>query len=109
MKNHVSHGVDIIKGSRWLMDANDIVSHHHEKYNGNGYSANKKTLTGKNIPLTARIFAIADVFDALTSRRPYKEPFDFDTTMEEMEKNVNTHFDPELFTTFKAFIYNHRC
>jgi len=67
------------------------------------YAANgDKALTGKNIPLAARIFAIADVFDALTSRRPYKEPFDFDTTMIEMEKNVGTHFDPELFASFKT-------
>jgi len=103
MKNHVGHGVDIIQNSSWLQDAEDIVLHHHEKYSGNGYAANgDKALTGKEIPLAARIFAIADVFDALTSRRPYKEPFDFDTTMAEMEKNAGTHFDPELFTSFKT-------
>jgi len=77
---------------------------------GNGYAANgDKALTGKDIPLAARIFAIADVFDALTSRRPYKEPFDFDTTMTEMEKNVGTHFDPELFSAFQSIakpLYN---
>ncbi len=103
MKNHVGHGVDIIKNSSWLQDAEDVVLHHHEKYGGNGYAASgDKALTGKNIPLAARIFAIADVFDALTSRRPYKEPFDFDTTMTEMEKNVGTHFDPELFIAFQS-------
>jgi len=104
MKNHVGHGVDIIKNSSWLQDAEDVVLHHHEKYSGNGgYAANgNKALTGKEIPLAARIFAIADVFDALSSRRPYKEPFDFDTTMTEMEKNVGTHFDPELFASFKT-------
>ena len=103
MKNHVGHGVDIIKNSSWLQDAEDVVLHHHEKYNGDGYSTNNdQILAGKDIPLVARIFAIADVFDALTSRRPYKEPFDFDSTMEEMEKSVGTHFDPELFATFKT-------
>jgi len=103
MKKHVAHGVDIIKNSSWLQDAEDVVLHHHEKYGGNGYAAiGDKALTGKDIPLTARIFAIADVFDALTSRRPYKEPFDFDTSMTEMEKNVGTQFDPELFATFKT-------
>jgi len=110
MKNHVGHGVDIIKNSSWLQDAEDVVLHHHEKYGGNGYAANgDKALTGKDIPLAARIFAIADVFDALTSRRPYKEPFDFDTTMTEMEKNVGTHFDPELFSAFQSIakpLYN---
>jgi len=110
MKNHVGHGIDIIRNSSWLQDAEDVVLHHHEKYGGNGYAANgDKALIGKNIPLAARIFAIADVFDALTSRRPYKEPFDFDTTMAEMEKNVGTHFDPELFIAFQSIakpLYN---
>ena len=102
MKNHVSHGVDIIRSSSWLQDGEDVVLHHHEKYNGSGYAANKdQILAGKNIPIVARIFAIADVFDALTSRRPYKEAFDFDTTIAEMEKSIGTHFDPELFITFK--------
>jgi len=103
MKNHVGYGIDIIKDSSWLQDAKDVILHHHEKYSGNGYSSDGgKALTGKNIPLVARIFSIADVFDALTSHRPYKEPFDFNTTMIEMEKNVGTHFDPELFSTFKT-------
>ncbi|MCK5122418.1 MAG: hypothetical protein KAQ91_10560, partial [Methylococcales bacterium] len=98
----VSHGVDIIRSSSWLQDGEDVVLHHHEKYNGSGYAANKdQILAGKNIPIVARIFAIADVFDALTSRRPYKEAFDFDTTIAEMEKSIGTHFDPELFITFK--------
>lgn len=103
MKKHVSYGVDIISSSSWLMDAEDVVMHHHEKYNGTGYAAtDDEVVAGKDIPLVARIFAIADVFDALTSRRPYKEPMDFDTTLAEMEKNVGTHFDPELFSTFKS-------
>jgi len=103
MKNHVGYGIDIIKDSSWLKDAEDVILHHHEKYSGNGYSNDgKASLTGKDIPLVARIFSIADVFDALTSHRPYKEPFDFNTTMIEMEKNVGTHFDPELFDIFKT-------
>lgn len=103
MKKHVGIGVDIIKNSSWLEDAEDVVLHHHEKYNGGGYSAQgHDTLSGHHIPLVARIFTIADVFDALTSSRPYKDPVDFDTTMAEMEKNVGTHFDPELFNTFKS-------
>lgn len=103
MKNHVGHGIDIINNSSWLKDAEDVVLHHHEKFNGDGYATDDdEALAGTDIPLAARIFAIADVFDALTSRRPYKEPFDFDSTMEEMEKNVGTHFDPELFAAFKT-------
>jgi HD-GYP domain-containing protein (c-di-GMP phosphodiesterase class II) len=103
MKKHVKHGVDIIKSSVWLEDAEDVVFFHHAKYNGGGYTASKEILLrGKDIPLVARIFAIADVFDALSSKRPYKQPLDFKTTLTEMEKDVGSHFDPELFATFKS-------
>ncbi|MBI4985963.1 MAG: HD domain-containing protein, partial [Rhodocyclales bacterium] len=67
MKTHVAIGVDIIEKSNWLQQARDVVEFHHEKYDGNGYL---KGLRGEDIPLTARIFAIVDVFDALTSKRP---------------------------------------
>lgn len=103
MKNHVSYGVDIIKSSAWLKDAEDVVMHHHEKFNGSGYSDRAEyILSGEDIPLVARIFAIVDVFDALTSHRPYKKPFDFEPTIVEMEKTSGSHFDPELFTVFKT-------
>ena len=103
MKKHVKHGVDIIKSSVWLQDAEDVVFFHHAKYNGGGYTASKEILlSGKDIPLVARIFAIVDVFDALSSHRPYKPALGFETTLAEMEKNVGSHFDPELFVTFKT-------
>jgi len=106
MKKHVKHGVDIIKSSIWLEDAEDVVFYHHAKYDGGGYTASKNnSLSGKDLPLVARIFAIADVFDALTSHRPYKQPFDFESTLVEMEKNVDSHFDPELFATFKTIAH----
>ena len=103
MKKHVKHGVDIIRSSAWLEDAEDVVLYHHAKYNGDGYTDHKDNpVSGKDIPLIARIFAIVDVFDALSSRRPYKQPLDFETTLVEMEKSVGSHFDPELFVTFKS-------
>jgi len=103
MKKHVKHGVDIIRSSAWLQDAEDVVLYHHAKYNGDGYTDQQDNpLRGKDIPLVARIFAIVDVFDALSSHRPYKQPLDFETTLAEMEKSVGTHFDPELFVTFKT-------
>src|SRR5690606_25377678 len=71
MRRHVEYGYDIVGPVRWLSDACDVVRHHHEKYDGSGYDGK---LSNGQIPLAARIFAIADVFDALTSRRPYKEP-----------------------------------
>ena len=97
MKTHVTHGVEVIQNSEWLEDAMDIVSYHHEKYDGSGYG---QGLAGENIPVRARIFAIADVFDALTSKRPYKEPLTYQETMEILEAGRGSHFDPEILDGF---------
>jgi len=99
MQKHVIYGLDIIKQSSWLRDAEDVVGSHHEKYDGTGYPVGLKS---NEIPLNARIFAIADVFDALTSKRPYKEPFTYEQTMAIMEKESSTHFDPSLLEKFKC-------
>ena len=99
MQKHVVYGLDIIKQSSWLRDAEDVVGSHHEKYDGSGYPTGLKS---DEIPLNARIFAIVDVFDALTSKRPYKEPFTYEQTMEIMEKESSTHFDPSLLDKFKC-------
>jgi HD-GYP domain-containing protein (c-di-GMP phosphodiesterase class II) len=100
MKQHVPHGLDIVKRSRWLKDAVDVVGYHHERYAGDGYCIG---LRGEAIPITARIFALADVFDALTSKRPYKEPFSFEKTMDILEEGRRSHFDPRVLDAF-AFI-----
>jgi HD-GYP domain-containing protein (c-di-GMP phosphodiesterase class II) len=97
MKTHVRHGLDIVKRSAWLQDTTDVVGYHHEKFNGQGYS---EGLAGEKIPIAARIFAIADVFDALTSKRPYKKPFSFEKTMSILDEDKDTHFDPGLIDTF---------
>lgn len=97
MRTHVPHGMDIVTRSAWLQDALDVVSSHHEKFDGSGYC---RGLRGTDIPLVARIFAIADVFDALTSRRPYKEPFSLEETLEILEKGRGSHFDPGLLDAF---------
>jgi HD-GYP domain-containing protein (c-di-GMP phosphodiesterase class II) len=97
MKTHVNHGLDIVNRSAWLTDARDVVGEHHEKYDASGYL---KGVGGKEIPITARIFAIADVFDALTSKRPYKEPFSFEDAMEILEKGRGSHFDSVLLDAF---------
>ena len=99
MKTHVTQGLNIIERSEWLKDASAVVGCHHEKVDGNGYL---NGLSGKKIPVTARIFSIADVFDALSSRRPYKEPLSFDETMNIIHKNRGSHFDPELIDIFNA-------
>jgi HD-GYP domain-containing protein (c-di-GMP phosphodiesterase class II) len=99
MRTHVDHGVDIVGRAGWLADAMPIVSGHHEKYAGDGYPARAP---GERIPLTARIFAIADVFDALGSARPYKEPLSFERVKAIMTEGRGTHFDPELLDRFLA-------
>ncbi len=100
MRTHVELGVRIIDGSAWLQAARDVIECHHEKYDGSGYP---NGLRGDDIPLVARIFAVVDVFDALTSHRPYKEPWPFDKAMATLEKDAGNHFDPQLLNTFKTF------
>ncbi len=97
MKTHVKKGIDIVKRSSWLSDAISIVGYHHEKYAGGGYPHD---LHGSDIPVTARIFAIADVFDALTSERPYKKPLRFEAAMEILEQGRGRHFDPVILDAF---------
>jgi HD-GYP domain-containing protein (c-di-GMP phosphodiesterase class II) len=99
MKTHVAHGIDIVKRSIWLEEASRIVGCHHEKFDGSGYP---DRLSGQDIPLGARIFAIADVFDALTSERPYKKAFSLEETMDILGKGAGNHFDPALLAAFAA-------
>jgi HD-GYP domain-containing protein (c-di-GMP phosphodiesterase class II) len=103
MKTHVQHGLDIVSRSDWLRDATDVVGCHHEKFDGQGYGGhepNEQGITGENIPINARIFAIADVFDALTSKRPYKEPFTYEESIDILQEGSGTHFDPDLLNSF---------
>ncbi|HQR51191.1 MAG TPA: HD-GYP domain-containing protein [Methylophilaceae bacterium] len=98
MKTHVEHGLDIVRRASWLADAAAVVGSHHEKMAGDGYP---NGLAGESIPLAARIFAIADVFDALTSRRPYKEPLSCDEAMNILAQGRGSHFDARLFDAFE--------
>ena len=99
MKTHVTHGLEIIASSRWLRDAAEVIGGHHEKYAGAGYHHG---LREEAIPLTARIFAIADVFDALTSERPYKRPMTVDASIAILKHDAGKHFDPALLTRFEV-------
>lgn len=101
MRTHVALGVEILKKSAWLERARDVVEFHHEKFDGSGYL---RGLRGEEIPLNARIFAIVDVFDALTSKRPYKEPMPFREAMAIIQGSAGTHFDPRLVAAFDAMI-----
>lgn len=97
MKTHVGHGVDIISGYAWLKDAEDVVRFHHERFDGSGYPSR---VMGEDIPQNARIFAIADVFDAITSRRPYKEPFSLEVSIKIIKDSQGSHFDPAIVRLF---------
>jgi HD-GYP domain-containing protein (c-di-GMP phosphodiesterase class II) len=98
MRTHVSQGEEIVTGMGWLDGAHAVVAGHHEKWNGSGYPRHQ---AGEEIPLSARIFAVADVFDALCSKRPYKEPMGFDATMSILEKDTGSHFDPGVMAIFQ--------
>lgn len=99
MRTHVLLGVDIIARSGWLLGAREVVEFHHEKYDGSGYV---RGLKGEEIPFNARIFAVVDVFDALTSRRPYKEPFGFEEAMAILRRDSGSHFDPAVVEMFEG-------
>jgi HD-GYP domain-containing protein (c-di-GMP phosphodiesterase class II) len=101
MKTHVVHGLDIIAASNWLKDAADVVGSHHEKVDGSGYP---QGLAKDTVPLAARIFAVADVFDALTSERPYKKPMTPDMTMAILEEGRGRHFDGAVLDAFTSLM-----
>jgi HD-GYP domain-containing protein (c-di-GMP phosphodiesterase class II) len=101
MKTHVAIGEDIVRESRWLSRAQEVVGSHHEWFDGSGYPDGLK---GTGIPYNARLFAVADVFDALASRRPYKEPLPLESSLELMRQKGGSHFDPELLSAFERII-----
>lgn len=106
MRTHVEHGEQIVKGAGWLPSVAAVVAAHHEKWDGQGYP---RRLSGPAIPLEARIFAIADVFDALCSKRPYKEPFSYEQAIAILQEGAGSHFDPDLLAHFldiAASVYN---
>ncbi len=99
MKQHAVIGVKILGGSpsEFLQAGETIAETHHEKWDGTGYP---NGLKGNDIPLCGRICKVADVFDALTTERPYKKAFDMDHAFEMMKDGRGTHFDPELLDLF---------
>jgi HD-GYP domain-containing protein (c-di-GMP phosphodiesterase class II) len=107
MKQHAVYGGKVLRAADENMIKNgvslfklgiEIAECHHEKWNGTGYPNGKK---GEEIPLSARIVAVADVFDALTSRRPYKEPFSIEIAYDIITKDSGKHFDPEIVSVFE--------
>jgi len=99
MRQHASIGYDILKGSPspLLQKAAVIALTHHEKFDGSGYP---NGLKGEDIPIDGRIVAVADVFDALTSERPYKKAWPVDEAVKFMHDNSGSHFDPDCIEAF---------
>lgn len=103
MERHVEIGVDIIGSSdtAMLSMARSIAQTHHEKFDGSGYP---NGLVGEDIPIEGRIASICDVFDALTSARPYKEAWELDRAVSFLKENSGSHFDPVLIDLFLEII-----
>lgn len=104
MKTHTTAGKIVIEQvikevpeSGYLNHARDIAYYHHEKWNGRGYPCG---LSGEEIPLSARVMAVADVFDALVSKRIYKAPMPLDKAFGIIEKDAGSHFDPDVAKAF---------
>ena len=106
MKTHTTAGAEVIthamntvsgSDSAYLKEAKNLAHYHHEKWDGSGYPSGLK---GEEIPLSARIMAVADVFDALVSKRSYKDGFPFEKAMEIIREGSGKHFDPKIVDAF---------
>ncbi len=97
VKKHVEIGARILKSIDIDPIARDLILYHHENWDGNGYLAE---LSGADIPLAARITALADVLDAMLSKRPYKDAVPFDIVVAEVQANAGRKFDPEVVDAF---------
>lgn len=99
MKHHAIYGYELLIGSssRVLQAGAEIARGHHEKFDGSGYPSG---IRGTDIPLFSRIVAVADVFDALTSERPYKKAWTLEAAVDFLVKGSGSHFDPQCVQTF---------
>ena len=84
---------------QFLRTAQTIANSHHERWDGQGYPDG---LAGDAIPLPARLMALADVYDALTTRRPYKQPWTLDATAAHILQQSGSHFDPQVVAAFES-------
>ena len=104
MKTHTTAGskiiasaMSLVSDSGYLKEAKNLAKYHHERWDGKGYPSGK---AGEQIPLSARIMAVADVFDALVSKRSYKDPFTFEKAMDIIKEGAGTQFDPQIAMIF---------
>ena len=104
IKNHPLIGVHILSNATIFQDIIPIVKHHHERFDGKGYPSQ---LSGKDIPYLARIVSIADSFDAMTSKRSYRNALPLEVVKNEFLKNIGTQFDPEIGMVFLDLLDHH--
>jgi putative two-component system response regulator len=99
MKRHAVIGYELLKGSssRVLQVGAEIALGHHEKFDGSGYP---NGISGEDIPIFSRIVAVADVFDALTSERPYKKAWELEAAVDFLNEGAGSHFDPVCVKAF---------
>jgi CHASE2 domain-containing sensor protein len=105
MRRHTTVGAEIVSGSSSpvMKMAEDIALTHHERWDGNGYP---QGLAGEAIPLPGRICAVCDVFDALLSARPYKEPWPYEEALDELRRERGRHFDPAVVEAFLSIVHD---
>ena len=103
IKKHTFIGANLLENTSVPNSVIPIIKYHHERYDGTGYPNN---LSGENIPYLARITAIADCFDAMTSKRIYKSYMSIDNIIDEFNKCKGTQFDPELTNAFIEILKN---
>ena len=99
MRQHSENGRRILEGIPFLEGATEIVHAHHERWDGKGYP---RGLKGEDIPLGARLFPVADAFDAMTSSRPYREAGSTDAALQELARGSGTQFWPEAVKAFSS-------
>lgn len=104
IKNHPSIGAHILCNAKIFKDIIPIVKHHHEKYNGTGYPSQ---LQGTDIPYLVRIITIADSFDAMSSKRNYRDELTIEAIINEIDTNKGIQFDPQISDVFLDILKNH--
>ena len=103
MRQHPVYAYNLLSGIEFLRSALDIPYCHHEKWDGTGYP---RGLVGEQIPLAARIFAIVDVWDALTNARPYRSAWTKEMSLKYINEQSGKHFDPQVVTAFLSLVAN---
>jgi putative two-component system response regulator len=98
IKRHAPAGGEMIRDIEYLAPIIPIIRHHHERWDGQGYPDG---LAGEQIPLAARIIAVADSFDTMTVRKPYRDAFSFEGALEEIVRNAGVRYDPEVVSAFQ--------